>query len=151
MVVPFSAGGPTDVLGRILGQRASQSLGQQIIVENRLGAGGNMRVAEGVFRILRHAGFRDQSVPRAFFTLMAYTFGFAALEPARGGGETAEERAEAQRQRWLGFESLPLREFPLVVELAVYAAAGASDEQFEYGLDRLIEGIQGELEGASSG
>src|SRR6266566_441423 len=45
MVVPFSAGGPTDVLGRILGQRVSQSLGQQIIVENVTGAGGTLGAA----------------------------------------------------------------------------------------------------------
>ena len=45
MVVPFSAGGPTDVLARILGQRMSQSLGQQIIVENVTGAGGTLGAA----------------------------------------------------------------------------------------------------------
>jgi tripartite-type tricarboxylate transporter receptor subunit TctC len=45
MVVPFAAGGPTDVLGRILGQRMSQSLGQQIIVENVTGAGGTLGAA----------------------------------------------------------------------------------------------------------
>lgn len=45
MVVPFSAGGPTDVLGRILAQRMSQSLGQQIIVENVTGAGGTLGAA----------------------------------------------------------------------------------------------------------
>ena len=45
MVVPFAAGGPTDVLGRILGQRLSQSLGQQIIVENVTGAGGTLGAA----------------------------------------------------------------------------------------------------------
>src|ERR1700726_4036897 len=42
MVVPFAAGGPTDVLARILGQRMSQSLGQQIIVEDVTGAGGTL-------------------------------------------------------------------------------------------------------------
>ncbi|HEV2956638.1 MAG TPA: tripartite tricarboxylate transporter substrate-binding protein, partial [Xanthobacteraceae bacterium] len=40
-----AAGGPTDVLGRILGQRMSQSLGQQIIVENVTGAGGTLGAA----------------------------------------------------------------------------------------------------------
>jgi tripartite-type tricarboxylate transporter receptor subunit TctC len=45
MVVPFSAGGPTDVLARILGQRMSQSLGQQIIIENVTGAGGTLGAA----------------------------------------------------------------------------------------------------------
>ena len=40
MVVPFAAGGGTDVLGRILGRRLSEILGQQVIIENVSGAGG---------------------------------------------------------------------------------------------------------------
>ncbi len=42
MIVPFAAGGPTDVLARILGQNMSQSLGVQIVVENVTGAGGTL-------------------------------------------------------------------------------------------------------------
>jgi tripartite-type tricarboxylate transporter receptor subunit TctC len=40
MVVPFAAGGGTDVLGRIVGRRLSETLGQQVIIENVGGAGG---------------------------------------------------------------------------------------------------------------
>jgi len=40
MVVPFAAGGPTDVLGRIMAQRMGEILGQNVIVENVGGAGG---------------------------------------------------------------------------------------------------------------
>jgi tripartite-type tricarboxylate transporter receptor subunit TctC len=40
MVIPFAAGGPTDVLGRVVGQRMSEILGQQIVIENVGGAGG---------------------------------------------------------------------------------------------------------------
>ncbi len=40
MIVPFAAGGPTDVVGRILAERLSDILEQQIIVENIGGAGG---------------------------------------------------------------------------------------------------------------
>ena len=49
IVVPFPAGGPTDTLSRFLGQWLSQSLGQQVIVDNRPGAGGNIG-AEAVAR-----------------------------------------------------------------------------------------------------
>jgi len=42
LIVPFPAGGPTDVLARIAAERVSPSLGQQLIVENRSGAGGNL-------------------------------------------------------------------------------------------------------------
>jgi tripartite-type tricarboxylate transporter receptor subunit TctC len=40
MVIPFAAGGPTDVLGRVMAQRMGEILGQTIIVENVGGAGG---------------------------------------------------------------------------------------------------------------
>ncbi len=40
MVVPFPPGGGTDVLGRIVGRRLSETLGQQVIIENVGGAGG---------------------------------------------------------------------------------------------------------------
>jgi tripartite-type tricarboxylate transporter receptor subunit TctC len=40
MVVPFPPGGGTDVLGRIVGRRLSETLGQQVVIENIGGAGG---------------------------------------------------------------------------------------------------------------
>ena len=49
MVIPFAAGGPTDVLGRVMAQRMGEILGQQVIIENVGGAGGmtgSKRVAD---------------------------------------------------------------------------------------------------------
>jgi tripartite-type tricarboxylate transporter receptor subunit TctC len=40
LIVPFAAGGPTDVVARIVGEHMSRTLGQPIIVENIVGAGG---------------------------------------------------------------------------------------------------------------
>lgn len=40
LVVPFSAGSQTDALSRLLGQKLAQSLGEQVVVDNRAGAGG---------------------------------------------------------------------------------------------------------------
>jgi tripartite-type tricarboxylate transporter receptor subunit TctC len=42
MVVPFAAGGPVDVIGRIMSQELSKALKQQFVVDNRLGAGGTI-------------------------------------------------------------------------------------------------------------
>ena len=49
MVIPFAAGGPQDVLGRIIAASMSENLGQQVIIENVGGAGGmtgSVRVAQ---------------------------------------------------------------------------------------------------------
>ncbi|HEV2557352.1 MAG TPA: tripartite tricarboxylate transporter substrate binding protein [Microvirga sp.] len=42
VIVPFAAGGTTDIFARLLGERLSQTLGQQFVIENRGGAGGNI-------------------------------------------------------------------------------------------------------------
>jgi tripartite-type tricarboxylate transporter receptor subunit TctC len=42
LVVPFAAGGPTDVVARALGQSMSKTLGQTVVIENKLGAGGTL-------------------------------------------------------------------------------------------------------------
>lgn len=69
MVVPFAAGGPTDVIGRLLAQRVSQVLGQQIHVENVTGGGGtigSLRVAkaapDGYSIVLGNLGSHAASV-----------------------------------------------------------------------------------------
>jgi len=49
MIVPFAAGGPTDMLARILAQRMAIKLGQSIIIENVSGAAGSI----GVGRVAR--------------------------------------------------------------------------------------------------
>ena len=48
VVVPFAAGGSTDVIGRILAERMRTSLGQTVIIENTTGAGGTIGVARAV-------------------------------------------------------------------------------------------------------
>ena len=51
IVVPFSAGGPTDTIGRIMAERMTKTLGQTVVVEDITGAGGNI----GVGRVVRAA------------------------------------------------------------------------------------------------
>ena len=63
LMIPFSAGGPTDVIARLLAQVMSEDLGQQVLVENVTGAGGTLasgRLAkstpDGYTVLLHHMG-----------------------------------------------------------------------------------------------
>jgi tripartite-type tricarboxylate transporter receptor subunit TctC len=63
MVVPFSAGGPTDTVARLVAEKMSADLGQQIIIENVGGAGGTLGAgqvavaeADGYTLLLHHIG-----------------------------------------------------------------------------------------------
>ncbi len=69
LVVPFAAGGPTDVISRIVAEHMSRTIGQQIIIENVLGAGGttaSTRVAratpDGYTIMMGHMGTHAASV-----------------------------------------------------------------------------------------
>ncbi len=42
MLIPFAAGGPTDVVGRLIGEHMARTLGQPVIIENAVGAAGTL-------------------------------------------------------------------------------------------------------------
>jgi tripartite-type tricarboxylate transporter receptor subunit TctC len=70
MIVPFAAGGPTDVISRIVTGHMAQTLGQSIIIENVVGAGGTTATAraaratnDGYTLITGHMGTHAASVP----------------------------------------------------------------------------------------
>jgi tripartite-type tricarboxylate transporter receptor subunit TctC len=42
MIMPFPAGGPTDILGRLLGQKLAETWGQNVVIDNRPGGGGQI-------------------------------------------------------------------------------------------------------------
>src|SRR5262249_55545630 len=45
LIVPYPAGGGTDIVGRVLGQKLHESLGQPVVIDNRGGAGGTIGTA----------------------------------------------------------------------------------------------------------
>jgi tripartite-type tricarboxylate transporter receptor subunit TctC len=47
MIVPFAAGGPTDIIARIVGEHMQKTLGQAVIIENVAGAGGTTGITRG--------------------------------------------------------------------------------------------------------
>jgi tripartite-type tricarboxylate transporter receptor subunit TctC len=47
MILPFAPGGPSDIIGRALSSKLSEQLGQQVIADNRPGAGGNLGMELG--------------------------------------------------------------------------------------------------------
>ena len=52
MIVPFPAGGPTDLIARVIGERMRSSLGQSVVIENTSGAANG---SVGVGRLVRSA------------------------------------------------------------------------------------------------
>ncbi|CAK7259941.1 MULTISPECIES: tripartite tricarboxylate transporter substrate-binding protein [unclassified Shinella] len=84
MVVPFSAGGPTDTVTRLVAEAMSKNLGQQIVVENVGGAGGTLgagRVAsadpDGYTLLLHHIGMATSATlyrKLAYDTLNAFEY-----------------------------------------------------------------------------
>ncbi|MBB3978221.1 tripartite-type tricarboxylate transporter receptor subunit TctC [Rhizobium azooxidifex] len=84
MVVPFSAGGPTDTVARLVAESMSKDLGQQVLVENVGGAGGTLgagRVAQaepdGYTILLHHIGMATSATlyrKLAYDTLNAFEY-----------------------------------------------------------------------------
>jgi len=72
LIVPFAAGGPTDIQARLFGQSMSQTLGQSFVVENVTGAGGSI----GAARVA-------QAAPDGYTVVMGNLGTHAAAGPAR--------------------------------------------------------------------
>ncbi|MBN9047840.1 MAG: tripartite tricarboxylate transporter substrate binding protein [Rhizobiales bacterium] len=69
IIVPYAAGGPADILARLIGQKMSDDLGQQFIVDNRPGAGGSI----GATQVARS--------PADGYTLLVAPVGVIAINP----------------------------------------------------------------------
>ena len=60
LVVPFPAGASSDIVGRMLGEKLAEQMGQQVVPDNRPGAGGNLGI-----------GFAAQSAPDGYTMVIA--------------------------------------------------------------------------------
>lgn len=82
----------------------------------------------------------DRDAASAFRLIFTYTFGFAGLSPASSAEQAREQAAETAA-------ALPLDRFPHLSATAPYwTQAMAGEEQFSYGLDRILDGLQVQLE-----
>jgi AcrR family transcriptional regulator len=98
-----------------------------------------LRFSERSLRILRDAGFDVREGTAAFRLLFTYTFGFAALSPAEA--TDADRRAASA-----ALAALPADEYPALAEAREEASrAMGGEEVFEYGLDRIIDGLEARL------
>jgi TetR/AcrR family transcriptional regulator, tetracycline repressor protein len=96
-------------------------------------------VTEQALGLLRQAGFSDADAARAYQALLFHTLGHAALEApyaALGPARAADELTASR----LMYQSLPAGRYPNTIAVAPYLY-GSLDEQFAYGLDRLLDGL----------
>ncbi len=77
LIVPFAPGGPNDFLGRLVGQKVTEQLGQTVIVENRGGAGGTVGMdvaakSPGDGYTLAMAGTSNMAVAPSLYAKLPY-------------------------------------------------------------------------------
>ncbi|NSX15317.1 tripartite tricarboxylate transporter substrate binding protein BugD [Cupriavidus taiwanensis] len=111
LVVPYSAGGPTDVVARTLAQAMSQDLGQSVVVENRTGAGGTVAAAfvaraqaDGYTLLIHHNGM---ATAPALYKKLSY----APLKDFEYVGQVADVPMTL-----MGRKDLPARTVPELIQ-----------------------------------
>ena len=143
ILVGFAAGSTTDILGRLIGQWLSQRLGQQFIIENRPGAGGNIAAEE----MIKSApdGYTLYMVPPAVAANGALyphlNFVFLRDATAVAGVVRVPNVAEVN-------PSLPVKSIP---ELIAYAKANPGKLSFESAGIGTASHLAGQLFNAMTG
>lgn len=123
IIVPFSAGGTTDILARLVGQYLSTELGQPVIADNRAGAGGNIGAALAA------------KAPADGYTLFMGTVGTHAINSALYKKMPYDHTKDfAPLSRVANVPNLlvanPLQPFKTVPEMIAYAKANPGKINF---------------------
>jgi tripartite-type tricarboxylate transporter receptor subunit TctC len=143
ILVGFAAGSTTDILGRLIGQWLSQRLGQQFVIENRPGAGGNIAAEEMIKST--PDGYTLYMVPPAVAANGALyphlNFDFIRDATAVAGVVRVPNVAEVN-------PSLPVKTIP---ELIVYAKANPGKLSFESAGIGTASHLAGQLFNAMTG
>jgi tripartite-type tricarboxylate transporter receptor subunit TctC len=143
ILVGFAAGSTTDILGRLIGQWLSQRLGQQFVVENRPGAGGNVAAEEMIKST--PDGYTLYMVPPAVAANAALyphlNFVFLRDATAVAGVVRVPNVAEVN-------PSLPVKTIP---ELIAYAKANSGKLSFESAGIGTASHLAGQLFNAMTG
>ncbi len=143
ILVGFAAGSTTDILGRLIGQWLSQRLGQQFVIENRPGAGGNIAAEEMIKST--PDGYTLYMVPPAVAANPALyphlNFDFIRDATAVAGVVRVPNVAEVN-------PSLPVKTIP---ELIAYAKANPGKLSFESAGIGTASHLAGQLFNAMTG
>jgi len=99
----------------------------------------SLRFGEAALRILHGAGFDSAQAAKIFRLLFTYVFGYAGLSPAASV-------EEARRQAATAIAALPTERYPHLTAAASEASeAMAGEEQFRFGLELILDGIDTRL------
>jgi AcrR family transcriptional regulator len=105
----------------------------------------SMRPTEFALRILRSTGLSDRDTAQAFHAFGGYIQGFVMMELGSIAGGSDEEHRKAHAEL---VSALP-DEFPTLQTVGPFFAECDLDQQFEFGLDLLISGLEAKVTGTA--
>ena len=88
LIVPFPPGGGSDAVGRVIAGKLSERLGQQVVVDNRAGAGGSMGTEAAV-----------RSAPDGYTVVLA-SVSEIAINPGLYGGRLSYDTVKDRTRTW---------------------------------------------------
>jgi AcrR family transcriptional regulator len=91
---------------------------------------------ETIMTIMKRAGFSDHDAVRTFYSLFTYVFGFVLWELPRARDRAPGEYMAATRH---DIDELPTDRFPALTATRHLLATDSTQEQFQYGLERLVD------------